>query len=649
MLTASGLSKSYGGRSLFENASLQINRGDRIGLIGANGAGKSTLFSLILKEASPDEGTVALERSVSIGFLPQESAPSGDETVLELATNISPAMEEIRRQLREHSDEDPVHHEAMARFAELDGHSLEVKAKRILSGLAFRDGDVGKPARTLSGGWIMRAHLARLLVMEPDILMLDEPTNHLDLESLGWFQTYLSKYQGAILAISHDREFLNAICVGILEIRNRKLNRYRGNYDDYLAQKAAREEQQWAAYKNQQREIAELQRFIDRFRAKASKASQAQDRIKQLARMERIEPPERDEATVSFSFPQPKRGGQRVITLEGVRQSYGSHVVYERLDLEVERGQRTVLVGPNGAGKSTLLKILAGMLPLEAGSVTPGHNLSIGYFAQHRTEMLDVKRTVLAEAMQTQTPVPEQTVRTILGSFLFRGDDVFKPVGVLSGGEKSRLALVKLLLNPPNFLLLDEPTTHLDMPSIDALIGALRQYEGTLFFVSHDVHFIRALASSVLHISAGKLTPYAGDYQYYLDKSGSRSEREALIAPGDYRPEAASDVAETPRIKMGLKEIKEQRRAEAEARKAANKAARDAAAGLKSAEEEITTLESRQRELVEELEDPESFKNGRAFNLNRELADLQERLAKVMKEWERLSALIPAPEVTEEA
>ncbi len=649
MLTASGLSKSYGGRSLFENASLQINRGDRIGLIGANGAGKSTLFSLILKEASPDEGTVALERSVSIGFLPQESAPSGDETVLELATNVSPAMEEIRRQLREHSDEDPVHHEAMARFAELDGHSLEVKAKRILSGLAFRDGDVGKPARTLSGGWIMRAHLARLLVMEPDILMLDEPTNHLDLESLGWFQTYLSKYQGAILAISHDREFLNAICVGILEIRNRKLNRYRGNYDDYLSQKAAREEQQLAAYKNQQREIAELQRFIDRFRAKASKASQAQDRIKQLARMERIEPPERDEATVSFSFPQPKRGGQRVITLEGVKQSYGSHLVYERLDLEVERGQRTVLVGPNGAGKSTLLKILAGMLPLEAGTVTPGHNLSIGYFAQHRTEMLDVKRTVLAEAMETHTPVPEQTVRTILGSFLFRGDDVFKPVGVLSGGEKSRLALVKLLLNPPNFLLLDEPTTHLDMPSIDALIGALRQYEGTLFFVSHDVHFIRALSSSVLHISAGKLTPYAGDYQYYLDKSGSRSEREALIAPGDYRPEAASGIAEAPRIKMGLKEIKEQRRAEAEARKAANKAARDAAAGLKSAEEEITTLESRQRELVEELEDPESFKNGRAFNLNRELADLQERLAKVMKEWERLSSLVPAPGVTEEA
>lgn len=649
MLTASGLSKSYGGRSLFENASLQINRGDRIGLIGANGAGKSTLFSLILKVASPDEGTVALERNVSIGFLPQESAPSGDETVLELATNISFEMEEVRRQLREHTEEDPIHHEAAARFSELDGHSLEVKAKRILSGLAFRDGDVGKPARTLSGGWIMRAHLARLLVMEPDILMLDEPTNHLDLESLGWFQSYLSKYQGAILAISHDREFLNAICVGILEIRNRKLNRYRGNYDDYLAQKASREEQQWAAYKNQQREIAELQRFIDRFRAKASKASQAQDRIKQLARMERIEAPERDEATVHFSFPQPKRGGQRVITLEGVRQSYGSHLVYGDLNLEVERGQRTVLVGPNGAGKSTLLKILASMLPLDAGTVTPGHNLSIGYFAQHRTEMLDVKRTVLAEAMETHTPVPEQTVRTILGSFLFRGDDVFKPVGVLSGGEKSRLALVKLLLNPPNFLLLDEPTTHLDMPSIDALIGALRQYEGTLFFVSHDVHFIRALASSVLHISAGKLTPYAGDYQYYLDKSGSQSERAALVAPGNYRPEASTTATEAPRAKMGLKEIKEQRRAEAEARKVANKAARDAIARLKSAEEEITVMESRQRELVAELEDPESFRNGKAFELNRELADLQERLSKVIGEWESLSAAVPADDTAQEA
>jgi len=652
MLTVSGLSKSYGGRALFEDASLQINRGDRIGLIGANGAGKSTLFSLILKEASPDTGSVALERNTTIGFLPQESAPSGDETVLELATNVSAEMEEIHRLLREHpSEEDPIHHEAIARFAENDGHTLEVKAKRILSGLAFRESDVNIPARTLSGGWIMRAHLARLLVMEPDLLMLDEPTNHLDLESLGWFQNYLSKYSGAILAISHDREFLNAICLNILEIRHRKLNRYKGNYDSYLSQKAAREEQQWAAYKNQQREIAELQRFIDRFRAKASKAAQAQDRIKQLDRMVKIEPPERDEATVSFSFPQPKRGGERTITLEGVRQAYGSHVVYEHLDLEVNRGQRTVLVGPNGSGKSTLLKILAGMLPLEAGTITPGYNLTVGYFAQQRTEMLNIKRTVLAEAMETQTPVPEQAVRTLLGSFLFRGDDVFKPVGVLSGGEKSRLALVKLLLNPPNLLLLDEPTTHLDMPSIDALIGALKQYQGTLLFVSHDVHFIRALASTVLHISAGKLTPYAGDYQYYLEKSGSLSERAALVAPGNapgnYRPDTTDEIAEEPRKKMGLKEIKEQRRAEAEARKAANKIRRDAEAQLKTAEASIADLETRQHELTTELENLENHKSSRAYELNRELADLQERLTQQMEFWEKLTAVLAESEPLE--
>jgi len=365
-----------------------------------------------------------------------------------------------------------------------------------------------------------------------------------------------------------------------------------------------------------------------------------QDRIKQLDRMVRIEAPERDEATVSFSFPQPKRGGERSITLEGVKQSYGTHVVYERLDLEINRGQRTVLVGPNGSGKSTLLKIIAGMLPLEAGTITPGHNLTVGYFAQQRTEMLDIKRSVLAEAMDGQNSVPEQAVRTILGSFLFRGDDVFKPVGVLSGGEKSRLALVKLLLNPPNLLLLDEPTTHLDMPSIDALIGALKQYQGTLLFVSHDVHFIRALASTVLHISAGKLTPYAGDYDYYLEKSGALSERAALVAPGNYRPESEEQAASAPRVKMGMKEIKEMRRAEAEARKAINKARREAEAQLKGVEETIHELEERQRTLTDELENSENFATGRAHQLNRELSILQDRLLETMETWEKLTAIL---------
>jgi ATP-binding cassette subfamily F protein 3 len=636
MLTVSQLSKSYGGRVLFEDASLQINAGDRVGLIGPNGAGKSTLFSLILGTNVPDSGTVSLQRGTSLGFLAQESAPSGDDTILELATAISDEMKEVRRILREHPEDDAEHHEAAAQFAELDGYALEAKAKRILSGLAFREADFDRPARTMSGGWIMRAHLARLLVMEPDLLMLDEPTNHLDLESLGWFQNYLSNYPGAILTISHDRAFLNAICDTMVEISRQRLHRYVGTYEDYLEQKKAREEQYAAAYRNQQREIAHLEEFINRFRAKASKAAQAQERIKRLEKMERLAPPESAEATVKFRFPQPPRGGQRVITLSRVRQAYGDHVVYEDLNLEVERGQRTVLVGPNGAGKSTLLKIIAGLVPIQGGERTPGHNLGIGYFAQHRTEALHARSTVLEEALRDLSGVSEQAARTVLGSFLFRGDDVFKSVSVLSGGEKSRLALVKLLLNPPNLILLDEPTTHLDMPSIDALIGALEQYEGTLLFVSHDVHFIRNIAKTVLHIHAGRLTPYAGDYDYYLQKSSqSGNEREALVAKlHNHQPAAAPQVEAQSAPKLGLKEIKEQRRAEAAARQAAAREERERQKRIAALEEKILTLETRQKELIAELENPATHQDAnRSFQLNRELADLTDELEEANAAW----------------
>ena len=636
MLTVSQLSKSYGGRLLFEDASLQVNAGDRIGLIGPNGAGKSTLFSLVLGHNEPDSGRVNLQRGRTLGFLPQESAPSGDESVLQLATSVSEEMADVHKMLREFPDENsPEHHDAVARFIELDGYNLEAKAKRVLAGLAFRDSDHHRPARTMSGGWIMRAHLARLLVMEPDLLMLDEPTNHLDLETLGWFQNHLSNYRGAILVISHDRAFLNAICGGIVEISRAKLHLYRGNYEDYLAEKKAREEQYAAAYKNQQREIAHLEDFINRFRAKASKAAQAQERIKQLARIKRLAPPENSEATVKIRFPQPPRGGQRTITLENVRQAYGDHVVYEDLNLQVERGQRLVLVGPNGAGKSTLLKILAGQLPLSGGERTPGHNINIGYFAQHRTEALNLNHTVLVEAMDGTSGVSEQTVRTVLGSFLFRGDDAFKKVGVLSGGEKSRLALVKLLLNPPNLLLLDEPTTHLDMASINALINALQPYEGTIVFVSHDVHFIRSLAKNVLHINAGRLTPYAGDYDYYLEKSGAACDRQALVAPlGNHRP-ASAPAAEPEKPKLSLKQIKEQRRAESEARKAASAAKRQADARRQQLEERIIALEKRQHELAAILETAPN--DSASFALHRELADLTEELETVTAEWDNLA------------
>ncbi len=642
MLTLAQVSKGFAGRTLFKDLSLQIQPGDRVGLIGPNGAGKSTLFSLILGHQSPDSGSVTLQRGKIIGFLPQESAPAGDETILELACSVSDEMAAAMAAMRECPDvEDERHQAGHERFVDLDGYSLQAQAKRILSGLAFRSSDYDRPARTLSGGWIMRAHLARLLVMEPDLLLLDEPTNHLDLESLGWFQNHLKNYSGAILTISHDRAFLNMICKSIVEISRQQLNKYTGNYDAFLRQRAEREEQYRAAYENQQREIAHLQAFVDRFRAKASKASQAQERLKRLQKMERLEAPEAPEATVAFRFPQPPHCGQTVMTLRNVRQAYGDHLVYSDLNLELERGERVVLVGPNGAGKSTLLKILADLVPLSAGDRQPGHKVTIGYFAQHRTETLDVSRTVLAEAMAETAQVSEQQVRTILGSFLFRGDDVFKNVGVLSGGEKSRLALVKLLLNPPNLLLLDEPTTHLDIASIDALVNALANFHGTIVFVSHDVHFIRAIGRRVLHIDRGRLTNYPGDYDYYLEKTTATSERAGLVARlTNSQPTAttAREVQSAPIRAGGMKEQREQRRLDSQRRQQAARERRDIQKQIATLEGEILALELRQSELTAQLEDPASYeKPGLAMELNRQLLGVTESLERTNAEWATLA------------
>ncbi len=624
MLSISGVTKSFAGRVLFENASVQINRGDRIGLVGPNGAGKSTLFSLILGHDSPDEGSVSLQRGSSLGFLPQESAPAGNETVLDLATGREIATGEM-------DPEDPD-----ADFSDdYEAMSREPKAKRILSGLGFRETDFDQPAHTFSGGWVMRAHLARLLVLEPDLLLLDEPTNHLDLEALRWFQEYLIAYPGAFFVISHDREFLNVLCNTIIEIRNRRLWRYVGNYDGFLTQREAQQVQQQAAYENQQREIAALQSFIDRFRAKASKAAQAQDRVKQLARMERIEPPEAMAPVVRFSFPQPPRSGQRVIRLESVDQAYGEKQIYRGLSLEIEREQRLVLVGPNGAGKSTLLKILADVIPIQGGTREPGHNAKIGYYAQYRVEMLDEKRTVLQEAAAGARGVNEEFVRTVLGAFLFRGDDVFKNVGVLSGGEKSRLALVKLLLDPPNLLLMDEPTTHLDIPSIDALITALKQFSGTVVFISHDVYFIRAIAKQVLHVQAGSTKFYPGDYQYFLDKTAATSEREALVS-GERLSEAPKAAAPE---RARIFKTKEAKRAEAEARNAKAKERREAAAKAEKLEAEVLALEARRKELTATLEDSATYDDpGKAHRANRELAEIADRIERATAAWETATA-----------
>ena len=661
MLTVSQLSKSFSGRKLFEDVSLQVNRGDRIGLVGPNGAGKSTLFSLLLGETSPDTGTIAIEKNATIGFLPQETAAAGDETVLELALAVSPELVQAQKVIKHHegghppslgygaaSDhedkaDDAAYHRALRVFDEHGGWELEPKAKRVLAGLAFREADFGRPARALSGGWIMRAHLARLLVMQPDLLLLDEPTNHLDLESLQWFQEYLRNYPGAIVMISHDREFLNQLVGSIVEIAHSKLVRYRGDWDSYVEQKAAREEQQLAAYKNQQKEIAALQLFADRFRAKASKASQAQSKLKQIDRMEKIAAPTARAKTIKFHFPQPVRSGLRVITLKNVDHAYGDVVVYCGMQFHAERGQRTVLVGPNGAGKSTLLKLIAGVLPVQHGGRALGHNVRAGYFSQNRIDVLNPKQTVLESALDAPNPVSEQTARTVLGSFLFSGDGVFKSVAVLSGGEKSRLALVKLLLDPPNLLLMDEPTTHLDVGSIDALIGALKQYHGTLIFISHDVHFIRAIATSVLHINAGQLAPYPSDYDYYLDKSKATSAKTALTA-GSTGNNGDPPAGAPDRPVPGLRELKAQKRLEAETRNAAAKARREKEKRLHELETEIAALEVRQKELAAALEDPTAYEpGGRAIAINRELSSIANDLARLTAEWENATALV-APE-----
>ncbi len=652
MLTLSGITKAYGGRTLFADVTLQLNREDRVGLVGPNGAGKSTLFSIILGEEGADDGEIITERNVNIGYLPQESAPAGNETVIEIATAISPEFVKLRRVIKawehdhpieaEHSED--VHDDVHDKYNELNGYHIEAKAKQILAGLSFREKDFDRPAREMSGGWVMRAHLARLLTQEPDLLMLDEPTNHLDLEALLWFQEYLQGYPGAILVISHDREFLNALISHTVEIRMSKLIKYRGNYDDYLVQREANEAQLLAAYKNQQREIEALQDFARRFGAKASKASQAQSKLKQIDRMEKIEAPTSDDKKVSFSFPQPQRSGQRVIRMKSIHFAYGQNVVYNGVDFEAERGQRMVLVGPNGAGKSTLLKLLAANVTPSQGERELGHNVKSGYFSQYRVDQLDTSRSVLDEALDTPSKVTEQFVRTLLGSFLFRGDDVFKKISVLSGGEKSRLALVKLLLDPPNLLLMDEPTTHLDMNSIDALLYALDQFEGTLIFISHDVYFIRALANKVVHVNGGVLTHYAGDYQYYLDKTKSVSARAALTAgakPNDVRNPSPGLTAtlspsdgERDGVRGGLSR-KEQKRLEAEARQARSNKLKGQRQIVHDFEKKIQGLEKRQADITEELEKAETYQAGsRASALNREFSQNASEIEELTPLWE---------------
>jgi ATP-binding cassette subfamily F protein 3 len=623
MLTIADVSKSYGTRELFSEVSLFIARTDRLGLVGPNGAGKSTLFGLILGEEKPDTGTIEWERGADFGYLPQESAPAGDETILHIATS--------GKKLEPDEDDWDI------------DYTLEPRARKILAGLGFKEGDAEKLAKTFSGGWVMRAHLARLLVAEPALLLLDEPTNHLDLEALLWFQDYLTRYPGGLVVISHDRAFLNALCTGMLELRSGRLHYYHGNYDNFLTEKEARKAQQAAAFKNQQREIAHLQKFVDRFGAKASMASRAKSKEKQIERLQEVavEEPIEELKRINFKFPQPPRSGLKVIELEHVQQAYGDHVVYRDLNFTAERGQRIVLVGPNGAGKSTLLKILADHIPIQGGQRELGSNVVPGYFAQNRLDNLNPNASVFENVMELRTnenQLTEQQARAILGAFLFRKDDVHKKVSVLSGGEKSRLALARILVKPPNLLLMDEPTTHLDIQSIDSLIGALKAYEGTLIFISHDVHFIKALAETVLHVHSGRLTPYAGNYDYYLEKSKASDARAALTAgftdarPPQTKPAALKSPASNP--------------------KSPGAPAKPTASELRKFREEVgqlekkvVELETKQAEITAALEAPETYADkGKFHHLNRELSVLVDQIAAATAAWEEAAEKLIALE-----
>jgi ATPase subunit of ABC transporter with duplicated ATPase domains len=532
MITLDAVSKQHGSQILFIEASMSAFRGERVGLVGPNGSGKSTIFRLIMREEAPDGGQVSVDRDATLGYFSQDVGEMKGRSVLAEVMAGAGAVSEAAAELRalERDMADPAHAdrldalierfgEVQTRFDQLDGYALEARAREILAGLSFRedaiDDDVGK----LSGGWKMRVALARILLMRPDGLLLDEPTNHLDLESIIWLERFLHEFEGALIITSHDREFLNRLVTKIVEIDAGDIITYAGNYDFYQQQRALASAQKEAAYARQQAMLAKEKAFIARFKARASHAAQVQSRVKKLDKIDKLEPP-KQRRVVEFDFHPPPRSGDDVVSLQRVVKRYGSRTIYDGLDLLIRRRERVCVMGVNGAGKSTLLKLVAGQTAPDAGNVAIGASVKLGYFAQHSMELLDPKHNVI-ETLQGAHPLANLgTLRTLAGAFGFSGDDVEKPCRVLSGGEKARLVLAKMLFDPPNFLVLDEPTNHLDMDTKDMLVAALREFEGTMLFVSHDRHFLRALSNRVLELGDAGLHTYGGGYGEYVQASG---------------------------------------------------------------------------------------------------------------------------------
>src|SRR5215216_2979146 len=537
MISFSRVSKQYGKQILFVEASFQLNPGEKVGLVGPNGAGKTTLFRMIVGEERPDEGDVSVPRKMSIGYFRQDVEEMSGRSVLDEAIAGSGCAGDLHHELEglQQAMADPARVADMdripARFGEvqeeyehLGGYALEAQAREVLHGLGFEDEQVDGDVGALSGGWKMRVAMARVLLGRPDVLLMDEPTNHLDIESIIWLESFLTSLPGALLMTSHDREFMNRIVSKIAEIDGGEITTYSGNYDFYERERAIREANREAAYARQQAMLAKEQRFIDRFAAHAAKAAQVQSRVKALEKIEKIELPKR-RRVVKFDFRQPPRSGDQVVTLEHVQKAYGRRVIYDDLSLNVRRGERWCVMGKNGAGKSTLLKMIAGAVTPDAGSVQLGASLKMGYFAQQALDLLDPDLTI---EEQLQRDFPNESIgvlRNLAGAFQFSGEDIDKKIRSLSGGEKTRLVIARMLLNPPNLLVLDEPTNHLDLFTKELLIDALRDFQGTMLFVSHDRAFLRALSNRVIELGGETGTEkephlYPGSYVEYVQRTG---------------------------------------------------------------------------------------------------------------------------------
>ncbi len=561
MITLNNLTMGFSQRTLFKDVSLSIFRNEKIGLTGPNGAGKTTLFSIILGETEPVAGEIQIQKNINVGYLPQESMFSSTQTVLAELTEGDQRIRNLMQEKRKLEDgnkaDSPRYGDVLHELEQLGIYELENKAERILSGLGFSPSDFHQPINELSGGWRMRTLLAKLLTYSYDVLLLDEPTNYLDLAATLWLKEFLTNYQGAFVLISHDRVFLNEVTNYTIILEGAKMTKIKGNYASYEEQKGIDIKTLEKKHKVIEKKRQQLETFAQRFHAQPNRASAVRNKRKMIERLENIELPTDHYSMTDFEFPLIERSGYVVAQVDQLSKSYGDKSIYQNLDYEITRGQKVCLVGPNGAGKSTFLKMLAGVLPPDSGQIKYGYNVDHGYFSQTRLEVLNPQRTAFDEVVTSGPPgTPAQNVRSLLGLFNFRGDDVFKSVKVLSGGEKSRLILAKLLINPPNLMLLDEPTTHLDLDGVKALTHAFKQYEGTLIFISHDLYFINEIADCIVEVDQGRLKTFLGGLGYYLEKKGQKRLTSGSWEPSegsDQQPESGSPEEKSSHKKKGDK------------------------------------------------------------------------------------------------